>query len=49
MHWLRIRVPKAREMLTICAEKGDEQSARMLAMMDAVKGMFKNLKKSAKR
>lgn len=38
----------AREMLTSCAEKGDEQSARMLSMMDRGEGMFKDLK-SAKR
>ena len=39
-----IDISKARVMLTICAEKGDEQSARMLSMMDRGEGMFKNLK-----
>ena len=46
---VQVNIPKAREMLAACAEKGDEQSARMLAMMDAGEGIFKNLKKSAKR
>ena len=42
---VKIDIPKAREMLTYCAEKGDEQSARMLSMMDNGEGMFKHLKK----
>lgn len=39
-------IEKAQEMLGYCAEKGDEQSARMLSMMKNGDGMFKNLKKN---
>ena len=42
---VKIDIPKAREILIHCAEKGDEQSARMLSMMDSGEGMFKNLRK----
>ncbi len=42
---IKIDLPKARELLTQCAENGDEQSARMLSMMDRGDGMFKHLKK----
>jgi len=42
---VKIDIPKAREMLSRCAENGDQQSARMLSMMDAGEGMFKHLKK----
>ena len=41
-----VDIPKARSMLIACAEKGDEQSARMLLMMDRGEGMFKSLKKT---
>lgn len=40
---IRIDIPKAREMLTFAAGKGDEQSARMLGMMDRGEGVFRNL------
>ena len=43
-----VDIAKAREMLTFCAGKGDEQSARMLSMMDRGEGVFKHLK-TAKR
>ena len=42
---VKIDVQKAREMLTYCADKGNEQSARMLSMMDRGDGMFRHLKK----
>ena len=42
---VKIDIPKAHELLRACAESGDEQSARMLSMMDAGEGMFKHLKK----
>ena len=42
---IKIDITKAREMLKQCAERGDEQSARMLSMMDRGDGMFKHLKK----
>ena len=38
-------IPLARQLLTQAAEKGDEQSARMLAMMDKGEGMFRRLRK----
>lgn len=43
---VKIDIPKAREMLSKCAENGDEQSARMLAMMDRGEGMFRSLRKA---
>jgi uncharacterized protein len=43
---IRIDIPLARRMLTRAAEKGDQQSARMLEMMDKGEGMFRNLKKA---
>lgn len=46
---VKIDIPKAREMLTYAAKKGDGQSARMLAMMDSGEGMFKHMKKNAKQ
>jgi TPR repeat protein len=48
---VKIDVQKAREMLTYCAENGNEQSARMLSMMERGDGMFRHLKKrkTAKR
>ena len=46
---VKIDIATARKMLTYCAEKGDEQSARMLSMMDRGEGMFKNLKKAKRR
>lgn len=44
-----VDIPKARKMLTFSAEKGDEQSARMLSMMDRGEGMFKHLKTTIRR
>lgn len=46
---VKIDIQKAREMLGACAERGDEQSARMLSMMDAGEGMFRHLKKKKHR
>ena len=43
---IRINIPLARQLLTRAAEKGDQQSARMLKMMDKGEGMFRNLKKT---
>lgn len=42
---VKIDIPKARKMLSYAAKKGDEQSGRMLEMMDKGEGMFRNLKK----
>lgn len=42
---VKIDIPKAREMLIFAAERGDEQSARMLEMMDKGEGMFRHLKR----
>ena len=39
-----IDLPLARQMLTQAAQKGDQQSVRMLEMMDKGEGMFKNLR-----
>ena len=36
----------ARRLMTQAAERGDEQSARMLEMTDKRQGMFRNLKKT---
>ena len=46
---VKIDLPKARKMLNYCAEKGDEQSTRMLAMMDSGEGIFRTLKKGIRR
>lgn len=45
---IRIDMAKAREMLTFAADKGDEQSARMLGMMDRGEGMFHKQKRENK-
>jgi TPR repeat protein len=42
---IRTDIPRARQMLAQAAEKGDEQSARMLEMMDKGQGMFRGLRK----
>ncbi|PKO48738.1 MAG: hypothetical protein CVU31_03975 [Betaproteobacteria bacterium HGW-Betaproteobacteria-4] len=42
---VKIDIEKGREMLIHAAESGDEQSARMLGMMDRREGMFRHLKK----
>jgi TPR repeat protein len=43
---IRADIPLARQLLTQAAEKGDQQSARMLEMMDKGQGMFRGLKKA---
>lgn len=43
---VRTDIPLARELLTRAADKGDQQSARMLEMMDKSQGLFRNLKKA---
>ena len=42
---IKIDLEKGREMLTYAAEQGDEQSARMLGMIDRGEGMFRGLRK----
>lgn len=42
---LRTNIPLARQLLTQAIEKGDQQSVRMLEMMDKGRGMFRNLEK----
>ena len=37
---IKVNLPLAREMLTAAAGKGDQQSGRMLDMMDTGKGCF---------
>ena len=44
-----IDIPKAREMLSFAAERGDEQSSRMLVMMDNGDGIFASLKRGKRR
>jgi len=43
---IRTDIPLARQLLTQAAGKGDQQSARMLEMMDKGEGMFRRLKKA---
>ena len=43
---IRINIPLARQLLTQAAEKGEQQSARMLEMMDQGQGIFRGLKKA---
>ena len=43
---IRTDIPLARKLLTQAAERGDQQSARMLAMMDKGQGMFRSLRKA---
>ena len=45
---IQIDMTKAREMLTFAADRGDEQSARMLGMMDRGEGMFRKQKRENK-
>lgn len=42
---IKIDLEKGREMLAQAAERGDEQSARMLGMIDRGEGMFRGLRK----
>jgi hypothetical protein len=44
-----IDIPKATEMLTHAADRGDEQSARMLSMIEKGEGMFRHLKRNTRR
>lgn len=46
---VRIDIAKATEMLTYAAEQGDEQSARMLSMIEKGEGMFRHLKQGKKK
>ena len=41
---VKIDIPKATQLLTLAAERGEEQSARMLEMMQKGEGMFRSLK-----
>jgi uncharacterized protein len=43
---IKINIPLARQILTLAAEKGEQQSARMLEMMNKGEGMFRNIKKA---
>jgi TPR repeat protein len=42
---IRVDIPLARQLLTQAAEKGDQQSARMLEMMAKGQGIFRNIRK----
>jgi len=42
---IKIDLEKGRELLAYAAERGDEQSARMLGMIDRGEGMFRGLRK----
>jgi hypothetical protein len=42
---IKIDLVKGREMLAHAAERGDQQSARMLGMIDRGEGMFRELRK----
>lgn len=42
---VKIDLEKGREMLAYAAEQGDEQSARMLGMIERGEGMFRGMKK----
>ena len=42
---IKIDLEKGRELLAYAAERGDEQSARMIGMIDRGEGMFRGLRK----
>jgi len=42
---VKIDLPRAKKILTHCAERGDQQSAKMLSMIENGEGMFKNTKR----
>ncbi len=42
---VKIDLPRATEILRRCADNGDEQSEKMLAMIENGEGMFKKLRK----
>lgn len=46
---VKIDIPKATQLLTLAAERGEVQSARMLEMMQNGEGMFRSLKKQNNR
>ena len=46
---VKVDVDRGRKMLEYAAEKGDSQLARMLDAMDKGLGMFRGLKRKAKR
>lgn len=46
---VKIDIPKAQELLTYCAERGEQKSADMLRMIENGEGMFRNLKASKKK
>jgi TPR repeat protein len=46
---VKIDIPKAQTILTLCAEKGDQKSAKMLSMIKNGEGMFKNINKQASK
>jgi TPR repeat protein len=43
---IKINIPLASQILTLAAENGEQQSARMLEMMNKGEGMFRNIKKA---
>lgn len=42
---IKIDLEKGRELLAYAAERGDEQSARMIGLIDRGEGMFRGLRK----
>ena len=46
---VKIDLDKGIEMLTFAADRGDEQSARMLSMIEKGEGMFRRLKREARK
>ncbi len=42
---IKVDLEKGREMLAYAAERGDQQSARMLGMIDRGEGLFRGLRK----
>jgi uncharacterized protein len=46
---IKIDIEKATEMLTFAADRGDEQSVRMLSMIEKGEGMFRHLKQGKKK
>ena len=46
---IKIDIAKGTEMLTYAAERGDQQSVRMLSMIEKGEGMFRHSKKNKRR
>lgn len=44
---IKIDLPRAQKILAHCSEKGDQQSKKMLSMIENGEGMFKNCKKKS--